>query len=184
MQRIPDRSRKQHAQRRAQIEGTIIIYVLAVFIGSLVLLFGYSVIKEILASQRSIELLDFKQDLRNEIKQKLSEFQSRDTLSLMLPSNFETVCFVSTGSESGAAGAADALGYPLVSYLLAPTLSTPHNVFLLENGVLKDVVDVGRLALYEGTAQKDLACFEIVAGRVDLVFVARGREGVNIVAAE
>src|SRR3989344_3355827 len=108
MQRIPDRSRKQHAQRRAQIEGTIIIYVLAVFIGSLVLLFGYSVIKEILASQRSIELLDFKQDLRNEIKQKLSEFQSRDTLSLMLPSNFETVCFVSAGSESGAAVPADA----------------------------------------------------------------------------
>jgi len=178
------RTAQRQTQTRAQIEGTIIIYVLAVFIGSLVLLFGYSVIKEILASQRSIELLDFKQDLRNELKQKLSEFQSRDTLSLTLPSNFEQLCFVSAGSEIEAAATAETAGYPLVSYLLGQTPATPHNVFLLENGVLHDLVDVGRLALYEGSTPRDLACFEVVAGRVDLVFIARGREGVNIAAAE
>ncbi len=173
--------RTQRIHNRAQIEGTVVIYVLAIFIASLVLLFGYTVVRNLSESARSIELLEFKQDLATAIKEKSSEFESRDTLTLSIPSDFETICFVgNTAPASATAAAATAQGYLLVAYLLNQNPPTPHNVFLLQQGLVRDTVSVGKLSLYDGTAPVDLRCIPIVDGSVTLTFVARGKEGVNI----
>lgn len=173
--------RKFLRRYNAQIEGTVVIYVLAIFIASLVLLFGYTVVRNLSESAGSIELLEFKQDLAAAIKEKSSEFESRDTLTLSIPSDFETICFVSSAaSVPTTAAAASAQGYLLMTYLLKQDPPTPHNVFLLTQGLVRDTVSVGKLALYDGTTSVDLRCIPIVDGGVTLTFVARGKEGVNI----
>ena len=175
---------RANAHVRAQVEGTVIIYVLAVFIASLVLLFGYTVVRNLSASAQSIELLEFKQDMKNSVREKLSEFQSRDTLTLTLPAEFETICFLSAESSSSAAANARERGYPLIAYLIGQDPPTVHNVFLLKQGVLRDTFSVGRLALYRDTTPVDLRCVPIVDGSVTLSFVARGKQGVNIINEE
>ena len=167
--------------KTAQVEGTVIIYVLAVFIASLVLIFGYTVIQNLTESTRNIELLQFKQDVQNQVRIKSSEFQSRDTLTLSLPSSFDKICFSSYGSSTASSNA-DAERLTLVSFLLRQNPATEQNVFLLEKNILKDAFNVNKLSLHDGQKDADFLCYNIVDGQVRLTFIARGRAGVNIIS--
>jgi hypothetical protein len=158
--------------KRAQIEGKVLIYVLGVFIASIILLFGFVVIDKFSSITYDIELLQFRQEVTQEIDIKLSEFRSRETLDLNLPSSFTQACF----SNKNGASLAEAQGLDFVSSILSSMPSVSYNVFLMRNGIIGDLFSVNKLSL-----SQDFVCFEVVDGSVSFTLVAKGKEGVDII---
>jgi hypothetical protein len=158
--------------KRTQIEGKVLIYVLGVFIASIILLFGFVVIDKFSSITYDIELLQFRQEVTQEIDIKLSEFRSRETLDLNLPSSFTQACF----SNKNGASLAEAQGLDFVSSILSSTPPVSYNVFLMRNGIIGDLFSVNKLSL-----SQDFVCFEVVDGSVSFTLVAKGKEGVDII---
>jgi hypothetical protein len=162
-------------KNKGQVEGKVIIYVLGVFIASIILIFGYVVVDRFTSITYDIELLQFRQEVNQEVDRKLTEFRSKETLNLNLPSSFTEVCFAQTESSESSTSA-QGQGFNLISYILKSSPPTPYNVFVLENKEIVEIFSVNKLSLSD-----NFKCFEIVDGEVTFTLVAKGREGVDIV---
>lgn len=93
-------------QRKAQVIGQVLIYILAaVVIGAIVLL-GYWAVKNMIEKTCQVEQINFKTKLES-LAVKHSTYGSVNKDYLLAPCNYETVCFVDSrqiGNSSGVPG--------------------------------------------------------------------------------
>jgi hypothetical protein len=80
--------------RKAQINSQILVYILAVVITAIILIYGYKAINDIRTSADTVELLTFKSDLRSAITTISSDYGSIKVKVFRMPAGFSELCFV------------------------------------------------------------------------------------------
>lgn len=85
-------------KKKSQIAGEAFIYILAIVIFALILIFGYSAIQDFLKKGERIAFVQFKTTLENEVKTITTDYGSVTIFNaknpLTLPSKYKEVCFI------------------------------------------------------------------------------------------
>ena len=108
---------------KAQISGQIFIYVLAIIIAGLILLYGYRAIGTITKTGEEVALIDFKNQLEGDIEKLATDYGAIKTKSYILPSGTETICFVDSDAKT------TATDYQIINDIVAS--GARQNIFLI-----------------------------------------------------
>src|SRR3989338_10330750 len=87
-------------KRKAQIQTEIFVYIIAIVIVGLILIFGYNAVKDFGSKSEQVELLSFKKDMEGTFKTVASSYGEIQIKKLKLPVGFEELCFVNLNSRS------------------------------------------------------------------------------------
>ncbi|MBW2987074.1 hypothetical protein KY336_00860 [Candidatus Woesearchaeota archaeon] len=163
-------------KKRGQIEARIIIYVLAVFIAGIILIYGYTVIKGLTGTQEDILLLSFKEDVKAEVEEKSYEFRSSEKLTFTVPKKFTKVCYGDSsrlGSNQNLIDQTIPIGFTLIRKSMQDDVR--DNFFMIERGIMRDAFYAGDVFLADA-----FECTNVTDGQLNLKFTALGRQGVEI----
>ncbi len=165
--------RKQIKTNLAQIQGQVIIYILAVIIASFILLYGYGAIKNLVLTQEDILIVAFKEDVKSEVAKKSYEFRNINLIKYQIPKNFDEVCAVDLKKLQDA----EVLSATSSNTLIQDSIrdGVKRNIFLVDDNIMKDGFYAGNLAPVNG-----FDCIEVYSGEVSLKYEALGKEGVKI----
>ena len=141
--------------KKSQVQTQIFIYVMALVIFSLILLYGYNSIKKIREQASSVEYIQFKTDIENTITKLGYEFGSVDIKEFNVPGNYKQVCFVEF-SDSLTIPA----DYPIINNSVYTNAS--DNVFLVKN-IAEESFKVKGLVV-----DGNFHCFNISKGRIEV----------------
>ena len=89
--------------KKSQIAGQVFIYILAIFIFAVIILFGYSAIRGFMEKGKQTAFIQFKNTLEGEVSRISTEsgdiivFNQKNILSL--PGDYTAVCFVSSSAS-------------------------------------------------------------------------------------
>ena len=159
--------------KKSQIQANVIIYILAVVIGTAILLFGYKAIKNMAGMQEDIIKIDFKNKFQHEIELKANQFRNVNTLDFVLPKEFKMICMVDHFKTEEAKAWAEQNNLTMIKNILEDDVAA--DVFLLKDNVVKDMLYTGALSLDD-----PLECIAINSGYLSLKFEALGRRGVKV----
>ena len=159
---------------RAQIGSQVVIFILALLIGSLVLLFGYRALRGILGGAEDAAMIQFERDLEKTVRDLSYGSTRRKTLTV--PGNHLSICFADLAylrsltpppSPSSEAGKL----YLLEKYRVVNDSvfsgSADSNVFLMPDG--SESFPVGSLEIEGG-----LLCLDLSDGRTEVGFRGKG----------
>ena len=113
--------------KKSQIQSKIFIYMLAIMIGGMVLLFGYRVINEMNEKSDKVAFIRFTNKLNEDVESISYEPGSVKTEKYMLPANFGRICFVDLDNIQDTSYLN---GYPIVKDSVES--KAQKNVFLLK----------------------------------------------------
>lgn len=88
------KTQRKTKSKKAQIQSQIFVYVLAIIIMGIVLLYGYKSIATMQDKAEQIDILSFKKDIENEVVKMSTDFGSVRMPIIHVPSNSKEVCFV------------------------------------------------------------------------------------------
>lgn len=176
--------------KRALIVGQIFIYILAIIVFSLIMLFGFNAIRNILQTGEKAQFVDFKTTLENEIRTITSQYGDvmvfDDRNQLRVPGNYKELCFIDIDSNpaSSAICASQDEEKRLIcdswttSYQNRQILKGPfENVFLVPSApskiFIQEKIKIDANADGNPDATGEL-CIKTVAGRVNLRLEGRG----------
>ena len=149
---------------RAQSASMIVVFVLALLIGSLVMLFGYRSVRRILGQAETATLLTFKQDLES-VTTTLS-YGSVKKANLNLPSGYTAICFADL--DYLGSNLSPELRFNVKFHVINVSVQDAQaNVFLFPDGSQSFLV--GPLIVEGG-----FACANASAGRVTVGFEGMG----------
>ena len=149
---------------RAQSASMIVVFVLALLIGSLVMLFGYRSVRRILGQAETATLLTFKQDLES-VTTTLS-YGSVRKADLKLPDSYTTICFADL--DYLGSNLSPELRFNVKFHVINDSVQDAQaNVFLFPDGSQSFLV--GPLIVEGG-----FACANASAGRVTVGFEGMG----------
>ena len=83
-------------KKKAQIPGQIFIYILAMVIFSMTLIYGYKAIKHFQSRTEEVESLQLESDIKNEIEKMGYDYGSVKKKILTLPLGYKGACFISS----------------------------------------------------------------------------------------
>ncbi len=167
--------------RKAQISGQIFIYIMAIVIAGLVLLFGVRFVGQQLENQDKILYTRFVNGVSNAVDG--TRFRSIDQVEYKVPSDYSAVClvdyevnyntFVSADTDSGGIITSD---YPLILDEISIRPSGPDispelresntNLFLIDSDGVVSAESVGKVKL----EHPYYFCSEVISGYVELQF--------------
>ena len=151
--------------KRGQGTSQVIVFILALLIGSLVLLFGYTSLKKITDAALEAEKAKFQSGLESELTS--LSYGSTRKKSLVVPGGYLSICFAdlhymrAQGEEEFTPDPKYAIIRDSIFY------GGESNVFIMPEGIWSFYV--GDLEIEDG-----LACFNLSAGRVEVGFEGLG----------
>ncbi len=151
--------------RRGQGTSQVIVFILALLIGSLVLVFGYQSLLKILNAARETEMAKFQTDLESSLKG--LSYGSTRRKPLAVPGDYLSICFADLHRLLGQGENQFDYGddYAIVSDSIFS--GAESNVFLMPDGT--ESFNVGDLEIEDG-----FACFNLSAGRAEVGFEGLG----------
>lgn len=151
---------------RGQVQARVLIYVLAIFIAGMILLYGYNVVTNLLVTQEQVQLLDFKKGVTDQVEELAYAYRDVRENRYTVPVKYTRLCFADLSKDL--TGKARQIGLTLVEDSLADGVK--RNVFLIEGKRMGDAFAVGQIYV-----EDDFQCFPISNGQVQLRFEAVGR---------
>jgi len=151
---------------KAQVQARILIYVLAIFIAGMILLYGYSVVKNLLVTQESVQMLDFKKNVQDQVEALSYAFRDVRENRFQLPVKYTGLCFVNLDIADAGDKVPD--NYTLIKNSVKE--GARKNVFVVEGNRMGEAFTVGKIEV-----ENDFTCFPVVNGQVRLRFEALGR---------
>jgi len=145
---------------KAQIAGHIIVYILAIVVFSLVLVYGYNAIKDFREKSDQVLYINFKTEFTSYVNSISTSKDSEKKMEFSLPSQFREVCFV---DKSGVFSGTNAIVNDAAS-------QQSDNVFLIKHSGGPESFKVG--PLYTGSITN--GCTDIVNGKVKLKLIGEG----------
>lgn len=117
--------------KKAEVAGQIFIYIMAVVMVSLIMIFGYKAIGIFVNQQDYVVKLKFTNDLDSLLTKKM-DYLDIELKTFDVPKQYKKVCFVSTddGKPQDYDGIEDRAGNKLNPLVKAQWMSTDNNVFL------------------------------------------------------
>jgi hypothetical protein len=116
--------------RKGQTIGQVFMFVLAGLVFVLILIYGYKAITNLLERGEEVQLLDFRNALESTIKTIRRDYGSVQQVTLRVPSETETACFVTSNPQDLQPGAEQKFQQEL-PLLYNAWATGSENVFLL-----------------------------------------------------
>jgi len=163
----------KNRNKKSQIQGEVIIYVLAVIVASFILIYGYGAIKNLISTQDDILIVTFKEDVKSEVTKKSYEFKNINLIKYQIPQNFDEICVVDLKKLQDVEVIQSMSANSLIQDSVKDGVK--RNIFLVDDGIMRDGFYAGNLAPFNG-----FECIDIYSGEVSLKYEALGKEGVKI----
>ncbi|MBR9699308.1 hypothetical protein GOV09_02540 [Candidatus Woesearchaeota archaeon] len=154
---------------KAQIAGQIFVYIVAVVIVGVLLIFGYQAIRDFQNRTDSITLLNFQKDMERAIDSITNQYGTVKNVEFHLTTDYHEVCFVTY--DGVFYGEIEFTGYPLIYDTIEDNAEPTKNVFLV--GAKNEVVesyDIGKISLSSGVFE----CYDVVRGKIKLEIEGKG----------
>lgn len=116
---------KNIISKKAQIQSQIFIYVFALIVVSLILVFGIKAIYSFKKDTEKVSIVNFQTDIKTLVASAAAEYGSVQKAEILLPKEFRQVCF--TDSETANI---DISTYPLIYNAVVD--KTADNVYLVK----------------------------------------------------
>lgn len=152
--------------KKAQLYGQIFIYALTLVLISVILVYGYSAIRNFKQKTEDIVDIKFQKDLRNAIKGMTNDYGSVLKKELQLSGEIVKVCFVENYETFDRYNPIS--NSPLDNTIKNSISDTDKNTFLTEKS-LKSSFFVGRLSV-----DKDVLCIKTNNNRITLRLEGKG----------
>jgi len=154
--------------RRGEIAGQIFIYILALVIVSLIVIYGYKAVRDLHSKSGRVALIEFTTDIQNTLERMSTDYGSVMKKTMAVPSGFDAVCFIDTAEGPGDTQ------YRLVDDSWRS--GAQANVFLVSKNTVEPIFagdkDTGASYLSVDDEGEKFLCLESVNGRVE--FAIRG----------
>ena len=124
--------------KRGQVHGQVFIYILTLIITAAILLYGYNAIKSISEKAELVELIQFKDTLKQDFEKMSSNYGSSETETYNVPSKVKEICFYQYPT-------CDYVNFPSYPEGLNPLIldfiayKTGNNVFLMGNSLFESM---------------------------------------------
>lgn len=162
-------------QKKAQMAGQIFMYILAIIVFSMTLLYGYKAINYFNERSSEISYLQLESDIKNEVEKVQGD--TKGTIKkkvLTIPGSYDHVCFVEsypTFPPASSPPGVVATQYTLINnHINAPISATDKNMFLAPPGDMSFYI--GDIKVEEEAAQEE--CVEVINGKVTLKLESMG----------
>jgi hypothetical protein len=150
---------------RGQINTQVLVYILALIITSIILVYGYGTIKDIMARGQVAELIRMKTDLKGYVKSIANDYGSIEIKTLSVPGDYREICFVSSDlSNADIDAKISGKEYPIIRDSMIDSLNLggeKRNMFLCPKCVEQDYV--GDLVVENG-----FKCLPVKQGTVKI----------------
>lgn len=113
--------------KKSQIQSQIFIYLFAIIVLSMIILFGFKAIKGFKKDTDTVVLVTFQKDMQSYVAAAASEYDSVQIIELLLPREYKKVCFV---DENTIWNNPIISPYPLIQNALKD--GTDDNVFVVK----------------------------------------------------
>ncbi len=164
---------KTEKNTKGQIAGQILIYVLAIIVFGLTLIYGYKAISYFTERGTEISYLQLEQDLKSVIEK--VEGDTMGTIKkhvLSVPGSYKDICFVKSYPTFPAGAIAEASQYPLIENHIGSG-ANDKNVFLAPPGDVSFFV--GDIIVTDSSdVELDAACFSLSGSKVTLRLESMG----------
>ena len=87
--------------KKAFSPGQIFVYLLSLFIVTMILLFGYKIITNFIGASSTVELLQFRKVMESHVKTYSTQYNSMDTKKLHAPADVKNICFLDYNWDAG-----------------------------------------------------------------------------------
>lgn len=162
--------------KKSQAQTQIFIYILALVIVSLILLYGYNSIKKLREQTSAIEHIQFKTDLETSIERINFEFGTVEKKSFIIPGSFKQVCFLElerVGDISDENKTIIRTNYPIIGDIIDSIIGdvgVKENIFLVKS--------ITEESFFIDNISPDgiFHCFNITRGRLNLKLEALGKK--------
>jgi len=159
--------------KKAQIQGQVFIYILTLIITGMILLYGYNAITGISKRAEQVELVKFKNDLKEDFETISFDYGSVKTMSYHVPSNVNSICFCQSGEYPYFHSISQDIN-PLVRDVVVSNMK--DNVFIIVDDVPESMI-IGKIKV-EGSNNK-VVCINTETGVLKLRLEGLG-DGVSV----
>ena len=156
---------------KAQISGETLMYVLAIFIISLIIVLGYKYITSIEKTQESSSFIIFRNSLRNDIVSIKQDFGTFKTKEYNLPEDVDEICFSDKSKNNPllCRGCPKSTDYRVIADSISS--NSTNNIFLFGDAAIKssfkvDYVKIGCCAF---------KCYKTRNGKLKLMMQGDGK---------
>ncbi len=169
--------------------GQVFLFIIAAITFSLIMIFGYKVISDVITTGDDVIFTQFKTDLESDVQRIYTEYDSVRKVSYRVPGEFEQICFVDfefDASPDILQQQIDSLCLkdPIACGIWEDSLQYPaserytrvdQNVFL--QPAQRVPIKVHNLGIYDETARQKIAgylCLDILGNEFPLILIGRG----------
>jgi len=178
--------------KNAQVQSEIFMYVIAMVVVGLILLFGYTAVRDFSKSAEQVALIQFEKDLESTFHTISTSYGKVEIKQVEIPGGFDTVCFHDLREISHPGELyflKDDLNKPIEYPVITDNIrsGTHKNLFLvgglnIESFYVGEIyVDNTHLAVSQ--ASPGFICFKEKQGRVEFKLVGEGDQ-VRVKSAE
>jgi len=155
--------------KKSQIPGQIFIYIIAIVLFSLVLIYGYNAVRGFKERGEQIAYIKFKTDLTSAVKRISSDYGTLKREEFFLGGEYKRVCFVQTykPAKGTILNVIQSKGDMVVHNSVGSDVD--KNVFLFTN-TLEESFNVGEI----NVSNNGYDCFDVVNGKVKIQFLGKG----------
>ncbi len=154
--------------KKSQMVGQVFMYILAIVVFSMTLLYGYKAINYFNEKSSEISYLQLESDIKNEVEKVQGD--SKGTIKkkvLTIPGSYDVVCFVE--SYPSFPTVAISTGYDLIDYHINND-AEDKNMFLAPPGDMSFYI--GDIKVEDGANQEE--CVNITNGKITLKLESMG----------
>ena len=154
--------------KRSQISAQVFIYVIAIILFSLILVYGYNAIRGFKEKSEQISYIKFRTDLVSTVDRISSDYGTVKMEEFFIGGNYNKVCFVQNfeADKNSILLAIDAVGDKIVYDSVKSDVD--KNVFLFTQG-FQESFDVGTIKVSGG-----YLCVDVINGKIKVRFEGEG----------
>lgn len=169
--------------KKAQMIGQVFIFLLAIAIFSLIIIYGYKAISSFTEKGETVALLELQNQLQRQISAMALDYGSTDKMELRLPTEHNKICFVdyTPGALQFSAGGSLDRGSSLnplyrdISPFIIDAIEgqTRQNVFLVP---LSDTpIQVANMTVESPSNSPGILCLNATRGKVEVLLEGSGK---------
>ncbi|MBW2974630.1 hypothetical protein KY366_02835 [Candidatus Woesearchaeota archaeon] len=153
--------------KKGQIPGQIFIYLIALILFSLILLYGYNSIRGFKEKSEQVSYIKFKTDLTSMVKRVSPDYNTLKREKLFIGGDYTEVCFVQSYKKEDNF---DFIRTHIGNLIIQDSFESrvDKNVFLFKKGIAESF-DVGNINVTGGSV-----CIPVISGKARIEFKGMG----------
>lgn len=159
-------------QRKAQVIGEVFIYILAVVLFSLIMIYGYNSIRSLGDKADRVVILQIEKDLRSAVKKVAADYGTVLKKEVAVPNQYDKVCFIDLSYTGQSSTALCTQGNDDYNAIICNSWKDriQKNMFLLSRNQEALSIDIGAARI----SQAHFFCQNVAFSKITLKLEGRG----------